>query len=273
MAVESPEYDVVIVGGGVAGLTTGVYTARHDFETLVLDAGGSLLRRNAHLENLPGFPAGVNSRLFLDMLADQAERAGCERREAEVERVRQIEDDVEGDAKDDGGDADHGGSSEIDTDSDGGFAVETVDGEAFQSRYVIAATKNETDYLEGVEGVGFVERGKTFVDTDERGRTGVEGVYAAGRLAEKPHQTVVAAGHGAEVAVTLLEDDDRPFYHDWVAPEGYFTGRGRDVPPGCEEIDEDERRERERESLEVMREYFSEPHPEEPEQHPSVEED
>jgi thioredoxin reductase len=258
MAVDSPEYDVVIVGGGVAGLTAGVYTARHDFETLVLDAGGSLLRRNAHLENLPGFPAGVNSRLFLDMLADQADRAGCARREAEVERVREIDADAE--------DADTGGSS----DRDGGFAVETADGEGFRTRYVVAATKNETGYLEGIEGVGFVERGKTFVDTDERGRTGVEGLYAAGRLAEKPHQTVVAAGHGAEVAVTLLEDDDRPFYHDWVAPEGYFTGRGRDLPPGCEEIGEDERRERERESIEVIREYFEEPHPEEPEQHPSV---
>jgi thioredoxin reductase len=263
MAVESSEYDVVIVGGGVAGLTAGVYTARHDFETLILDAGGSLLRRNAHLENVPGFPAGVNSRLFLDMLADQADRAGCERREAEVERVREIDGDA-------GSDAD---GSETDTDSDGGFAVETADDEEFRTRYVIAATKNETAYLDAIEGVGFVERGKTFVDTDERGRTGVEGLYAAGRLAEKPHQTVVAAGHGAEVAVTLLEDDDRPFYHDWVAPEGYFTGRGRDVPPGCEEIDEDERRERERESLEVMREYFAEPHPEEPEQHPSVKED
>jgi hypothetical protein len=138
---------------------------------------------------------------------------------------------------------------------------------------VIAATKNETAYLDGIDGVGFVERGKTFVDTDERGRTGVDGLYAAGRLAEKPHQTVVAAGHGAEVAVTLLEDDDRPFYHDWVAPERYFTGRDRDVPPGCEEIDEDERRRREQESLKVMREYFDASHPDEPDQHPSVTED
>jgi thioredoxin reductase len=83
------DYDVTIVGGGVAGLTAGVYTARHDLETLVLDGGSSLLRRNAHLENVPGFPAGVNSRLFLDMLEDQADRAGCEFRETAVERVRE----------------------------------------------------------------------------------------------------------------------------------------------------------------------------------------
>ncbi|MFB6186812.1 MAG: thioredoxin reductase, partial [Halobacteriaceae archaeon] len=117
------------------------------------------------------------------------------------------------------------------------------------------------------------DRGKKFVDTDERGRTGVKGLYAAGRLAQKPHQTVVSAGHGAEVAVTLLEECDEPFYHDWVAPSGYFTGRGRDVPPGCEEIDEEERKNREQKSIETMGEYFRTPHPDPPEQHPSVVDD
>jgi thioredoxin reductase len=237
-------YDVVVVGGGVAGRTAATFTARHDLETVVLDAGESILRRNAHLENYPGFPAGVNSRLLLDMMRDQAERAGAEFREAKVTRVEQVDD---------------------------GFAVETGAGDRHHAASVVAATKNEPDYLEGIDGVGFVERGKTFVDVDERGRTGVDGLYAAGRLAEKPHQTAVAAGHGAEVAVTLLADDDRPFYHDWVAPDRYFTGRGRDLPPGCEEVDEEERRRRERESLETMREYFADPHPEDPEQHPSVE--
>lgn len=236
------EYDVVIVGGGVAGRSAAIFTARHGFETLVLDAGGSILRRNAHLENYPGFPAGVNSRLLLDMARDQAERAGGEFETAEVARIE------------DTGDR---------------FDVRTAEGSQYRARYVIAATKNAVDYLDPL-GVDVVERGKTFVATDSRGRTNVDGVYAAGRLAQKPHQTIVNAGHGAEVAVTLLEDADEPFYHDWVAPDGYFTGRGRDVPPGVEEIDEDERRRRENESLEVVREYFSEPHPDVPEQHPSV---
>jgi len=81
----------------------------------------------------------------------------------------------------------------------------------------------------------------------------------------------VAAGSGAETAVTLLEDADVPFYHDWVTPERYFTGRDREVPPGCEEIDDAEREERVAASMETMRARFSEPHPEAPEQHPSVE--
>ncbi|ERH08296.1 MAG: hypothetical protein J07HX64_00036 [halophilic archaeon J07HX64] len=37
-----------------------------------------------------------------------------------------------------------------------------------------------------------------------------------------------------------------------MTPEGYFTDRGREVPPGCEEIDEAERQRRERESMQVI---------------------
>ncbi|MDG5776802.1 FAD-dependent oxidoreductase [Haloarculaceae archaeon H-GB2-1] len=240
------EYDVVVVGGGVAGLSAAIFTARAGLDTAVLDAGGSILRRNAHLENYPGFPAGINARLLLDMIAEQAQRAGCDRRDATVARLERTGD---------------------------GFIVETADGDTYASEYVVAATKNATDYLSEVEGVGVIDRGKTFVDTDERGRTGVDGLYAAGRLAEKPHQAIVNAGHGAEVAVTLLEDDDRPFYHDWVVPEGYFTDRSRDLPPGCEEIDEDERRRREDESRSLLQERLVEPHPTDQPTHPSLRED
>jgi len=236
-------YGVVVVGGGVAGLSAATFTARHGLDTLVVDAGESILRRNAHLGNFPGFPAGVNPRQLLDLMGEQAERAGCERLRAEVTRVESADD---------------------------GFAVETTETDSLHAEYVVAATKNETGYLDDVDGVGIIDRGKAYVDTDERGRTGVDGLYAAGRLAEKPHQAIVNAGHGAEVAVTLLEDDDRPFYHDWVAPDGYFTDRGRDLPPGCEEIDDDERREREAESRELLRERFEEPHPDEQETHPSL---
>ncbi|GGN24242.1 FAD-dependent oxidoreductase [Halarchaeum nitratireducens] len=238
-------YDVVVVGGGVAGLSAATFTGRNDLTTLVLDAGDSILRRNAHLENFPGFPAGVNPRRLLGLLGEQADTAGCTRRTAHVT-------DAERD--------------------DDGFTVRT-NGDAYAADYVVAATKGETGYLDAVDGVSLVERGKTYVDVDERGRTGVPGLYAAGRLAGKPHQAVVCAGHGAEVGATILEDDDRPFYHDWVTPDGYFTDRGRDLPPGCEELDAAERERREAHSRETMRERFADPHPDAQETHPSLRDD
>ena len=237
---------VAVVGGGVAGLMAATYTARADLDTVVVDHGESILRRNAHLENVPGFPAGVNARLFLDLLEEQAGRSGCLFERGLVTDLR---------ATDDG--------FRLRVESD-----EEVD---LVADHVVLASWSDVDYLEDVEGIGLLDRGsKTFVDVDEYGRTGIEGLYAAGRIAEKAHQTVVAAGHGAEVAVTLVDDSEVPYYHDWVAPEGYFTERGREVPPGCEEIDEAERRRRERGSMELMAEAFAERHPDEPTMHPSV---
>ena len=235
-----------IVGGGVAGLTAGTYLARAGLDAVVLDHGESILRRNAHLENVPGFPAGVNARTFLELLESQAGRNGCLFEDGLVTDLRPAE---------------------------SGFRLRVEADDEFDLRadYVVATSWADVDYLADVAGVGLIDRGsKTFVDVDERGYTGVDGLYAAGRIAEKPHQAVVAAGHGAEVAIAVVEDSEVPYYHDWVAPAGYFTERGREVPPGCEEIDETERRRRERESMEVMQGAFAEVDPDEPTMHPSV---
>jgi thioredoxin reductase len=244
------DHDVVVVGSGVAGLTAGIFTSRAGLDTLLVNHGESILERNAHLENVPGFPLGINSRTFLDLTREQAAENGCAFADGRVTRVAETDDD----------------RLTIRVESAG-------DERTIEAAFVLCASWSDPSYLEGLD-VGLVSRGsKTYVDVDEFGRTGVDGLYAAGRIAEKPHQTVVAAGHGAEVALALIDDSEVPFYHDWVAPEGYFTGRGRDVPPGCEEIDEAERKRRERASMERMVEAFEEAHPDEPTQHPSVAED
>lgn len=246
--------DVLIVGGGVAGLTAGTFTARAGLETLIVDGGESILQRNAHLENYPGFPAGVDSRLFVDMTREQAESAGCAFAAGTVTQVTR----ADGDESDDG---------------DGGFEVATEGGEVYESTWVIAASWSDSSYLETLD-VDLDRRGsKQFIGTDDEGRTAVDGLYAAGRIARRYHQTVIAAGHGAEVALTLIHDSDLHFYNDWVVPEGYFTDRGREVPPGCEEIDDEEREHRATKSREVMREWFAEPHDDEPTPHPSLAEE
>lgn len=237
---------VTIIGAGPAGLTAGIYTARAGLDTELLAGGESILNRNAHLENVPGFPAGLSARRYLDLTREQAQRNGCTITEASVTEVRAAED---------------------------GFVVET-DGNSRQSEYVICASWAETNYLDELDGLGITSRGsKTYLDVDANGSTGVNGLYAAGRIAGEPHQTVVAAGHGAKVALSVIHDSEVPFYHDWVAPEGYFTDRGREIPPGCEEIDDEERIRREQETLAFMQESFANRHPEGPTQHPSVRED
>ena len=248
--------DVIVVGAGVAGLTAATYTARAGLDTTVVSEGEPILARNAHLENVPGFPLGVNARTFLELCREGAEEHGVTLAEGRVTRVAPLGDK---------GRAGHDGEA------DAGFLVRTADGEDRTASFVMAASWSDTSYLDEVDGVGLVDRGsKTYVDVDDFGRAGPDGLYAAGRIAEKPHQTAVCAGHGAEVALTLIEDSDVPYYHDWVAPGGYFTERGREIPPGCEEIDEAERRERERAANERMRAAFAEPQSEPPTMHPSV---
>ena len=232
---------VAVVGGGPAGLTAAIYTARAGLDTTVFDAGEPILARNAHLENYPGFPAGVNARTLLDATHEQARRAGAEFVEARVERLER-----EGDA----------------------FRVDAAPDRAFD--FVVAASWPDVSYLDGFD-LERVERGsKTMLSVDEFARTSVDGVYAAGRIGEQHHQAVVAAGHGATAALAVVEDSEVPYYHDWVAPDGYFTGRGREVPPGCEEIDETERVARERQSLGAL-DGFSEA--DRPTNHPRAETD
>ncbi|WP_135362674.1 NAD(P)/FAD-dependent oxidoreductase [Halosimplex halophilum] len=253
--------DVLVVGGGLAGLTAALFTARAGLDTRVVSTGEPILRRNAHLENFPGFPAGVNPRLLLDSTREQAERNGVRFTDARVERVSPLDPDDPSYPED----GDLGPADET-----AGFTVSVPDGDALTATYVVAASWSDPSYLDDLD-VSLVQRGsKQFVGVDDLGRTEVDGLYAAGRLAKQYHQAVVAAGHGAQVAITLVEDSDRPFYHDWVVPEGYFTGRDREVPPGCEEIDEAERRRREDEARAAIRESVADPHPDEPTMHPSV---
>lgn len=76
--VENAEYDVIIVGGGAAGLSAAVYTTRALLKTLVLEKqglGGQILQ-TGEIENYPGFPKGIDGPELAQLYADQAERFG-----------------------------------------------------------------------------------------------------------------------------------------------------------------------------------------------------
>ena len=71
--------DVIIIGGGPAGYTAAIYTAREDFKPLVISgiqSGGQLMLTNT-VENYPGFPEGVLGPDLMALFRQQAERFGA----------------------------------------------------------------------------------------------------------------------------------------------------------------------------------------------------
>lgn len=71
--------ELIIIGGGPAGYTAAIYTAREDFKPLVISgsqAGGQLMLTSA-VDNYPGFPDGVLGPDLMDLFRKQAERFGA----------------------------------------------------------------------------------------------------------------------------------------------------------------------------------------------------
>jgi thioredoxin reductase (NADPH) len=73
-------YDLIIVGGGPAGLTAALYSARDGLEVLVIEKGalGGQAGITDRLDNYPGFPEGITGAEFADRLGAQARRFGVE---------------------------------------------------------------------------------------------------------------------------------------------------------------------------------------------------
>lgn len=193
--------DVCIVGGGVAGLAASIFTARAGLDTLVVDGGESILARNASLENYPGFPDGIDARRYLQLTREQARNAGAEFELGRVTSVEPIDSAIPSESR-------GGGEPGVETDLERGFVLETDGGAPLEARRVIAASWADSDYLVPLD-VGRIQRGnKHFISVDEGGRTAVDGVYAAGRIADEPHQAIVTAGHGAKVGFAVIHDAD-----------------------------------------------------------------
>ena len=80
------EYDVIIIGGGPAGLSAGIYTARARLSSLLLErasVGGQIVNAEK-VENYPGFPEGVSGFDLTQFMHQQATGFGLETVTAEV---------------------------------------------------------------------------------------------------------------------------------------------------------------------------------------------
>ena len=115
-------YDLIVVGGGPTGLTTSIYAARENLETLIIDSKGlgGQAGVTERLDNYPGFPEGIGGAELADRFVQQAERYGVEMLQAiSVTRIS----------------ADSGMTADGDE-----LDVETANGDHYHARAVLLAT-------------------------------------------------------------------------------------------------------------------------------------
>ncbi|HET7628212.1 MAG TPA: FAD-dependent oxidoreductase [Bacillales bacterium] len=183
-------YDILIVGGGPAGQSAAIFTAKAGKKTLILDDAKGLTQR-AWVRN----HYGVQDAKGGDLVEEghkQTEQFGAEVKKATVTNIVK-----EGDT----------------------FKAETKDGDTYEASYVILTTGAnqklaETIGLETKDGVEpYV---KKVVVTDEEGRTSTKGIWAAGTAGGVSVHTIITSGDGARVAVNLLSElkGERHVDHD-----------------------------------------------------------
>ncbi len=132
-------YDVVIIGGGPAGLTAGLYTSRAKLKTLLVERmimGGQVMT-TTKVENYPGFPGGIDGPDLMMRFQEHCQEFGLETSYGEVENL-----------------VDRGELKDV-----------VIDGKTVQARTVIITTGAEPAKL-GVSGEQeFVGRGVSYCAT------------------------------------------------------------------------------------------------------------
>lgn len=73
-------WELIIIGGGPAGLTSGIYGARSGLKTLVLEKGipGGCILEASYVKNYPGFPKGIRGQELAGNMLDHCENEGAE---------------------------------------------------------------------------------------------------------------------------------------------------------------------------------------------------
>jgi len=87
---EKKLYDLVVIGGGPAGLTAAIYALRARLKTLLIEKMvlGGLASTAFQIENYPGFPEGISGMELCQKMGEQAKRLGLEVLYGNALRVR-----------------------------------------------------------------------------------------------------------------------------------------------------------------------------------------
>ena len=178
-------FDVIIAGGGMAGLSCALFLARAQVRVAIFDRAQSSLRRVERVNNYLGFPEGIGGAELLDLGKRQAQRFGATFVEADIANVAR---------------------------RNGGFAVSLSDRE-YESTYLVLASNKRTDLALKL-GLALGGFGNKFVAVDAEGQTAVPGCYAVGRITGHPSQAVISAGDGAKTAIGLIQKIRGEYYVD-----------------------------------------------------------
>jgi thioredoxin reductase len=188
---------VVVIGGGPAGASAAIFTARAGVPTVVIDADKGMTRR-AWVENHLGFPDGISGPDLVDAGRKQAENAGARWVDGSVASI-------DGQA--------------------GAFTIRTDDGQTYPAVSVILTTGTSAAVAEAAGAAtteGTEPHIKQIVAVDAQGRSSVPGIWAAGVAGGVSVHTIITAGDGARVAINLLSEQRGQRYvdHDILGPDG-----------------------------------------------------
>ncbi len=88
-------YDVVIIGGGPAGLTSGIYAGRAELKTAIIEKGlpGGQIAQTDEVENYPGFPESIAGPDLASRMVEQAGKFGAEILMDEVQGIEKRDGD------------------------------------------------------------------------------------------------------------------------------------------------------------------------------------